>query len=136
MGLRSQDPPPFLLSFVGTSFQVESGSPLVTLKDGVWWLIGESIWAERCTEHNTGVHGNISYFQAWIRQQMKVNVAQVTHQQAQTQQSDVKSFIELTGQRQRLWSGMLIFVFSIYRSIKTTEIKIKDKKKKKNHLLI
>uniref|UniRef100_H3CCZ6 Transmembrane serine protease 2 n=1 Tax=Tetraodon nigroviridis TaxID=99883 RepID=H3CCZ6_TETNG len=65
---------PDMLCAQGTSAaacQAESGSPLVTLEDGVWWLIGESIWAERCTEHNTGVHGNISYFQAWIRQQMK-----------------------------------------------------------------
>ncbi|TWW77588.1 transmembrane protease serine 2-like isoform X2 [Takifugu flavidus] len=51
--------------------QADSGSPLVTLKNGVWWLTGDTIWGDKCTEHNIGVHSNISYFQAWIHQQMK-----------------------------------------------------------------
>ncbi|KAI3354415.1 hypothetical protein L3Q82_018939, partial [Scortum barcoo] len=30
----------------------DSGGPLVSLKDGVWWLIGDSVWGERCTKQN------------------------------------------------------------------------------------
>ncbi|KAM9359135.1 transmembrane protease serine 2-like [Symphorus nematophorus] len=50
----------------------DSGGPLVSLKDGVWWLIGDSIWGEHCTEQNKpGVYGNVTYFLDWIYHQMK-----------------------------------------------------------------
>uniref|UniRef100_H2S217 Transmembrane serine protease 2 n=1 Tax=Takifugu rubripes TaxID=31033 RepID=H2S217_TAKRU len=60
-------------SLISSQGLADSGSPLVTLKNGVWWLTGDTIWGDKCTEHNIGVHSNISYFQAWIHQQMKVN---------------------------------------------------------------
>uniref|UniRef100_H2S214 Transmembrane serine protease 2 n=1 Tax=Takifugu rubripes TaxID=31033 RepID=H2S214_TAKRU len=60
--------------------QADSGSPLVTLKNGVWWLTGDTIWGDKCTEHNIGVHSNISYFQAWIHQQMKVSYPEMKQQ--------------------------------------------------------
>ncbi|KAF3847993.1 hypothetical protein F7725_021021, partial [Dissostichus mawsoni] len=38
----------------------DSGGPLVSLKDGVWWLIGDNIWGEHCKEPNRpGVYGNV-----------------------------------------------------------------------------
>ncbi|XP_030260626.1 transmembrane protease serine 2-like [Sparus aurata] len=50
----------------------DSGGPLVTLQDGVWWLIGDSIWGEHCTEKNKpGVYGNVTYFLEWIYHQMR-----------------------------------------------------------------
>ncbi|XP_039987544.1 transmembrane protease serine 2-like [Xiphias gladius] len=50
----------------------DSGPPLVSLKNGLWWLIGESIWGEHCTEQNKpGVYGNVTYFLDWIYCQMK-----------------------------------------------------------------
>lgn len=56
-----------------TVFQTDSGSPLVSLKDGVWWLVGDSIWGEHCAEQNKpGVYGNITHFLDWIHRQMKV----------------------------------------------------------------
>ncbi|XP_031716393.1 transmembrane protease serine 2-like [Anarrhichthys ocellatus] len=51
----------------------DSGGPLVSLKDGVWWLIGDTIWGEHCTEQNKpAVYGNITYFLDWIYNQMRV----------------------------------------------------------------
>ncbi|XP_029302754.1 transmembrane protease serine 2-like [Cottoperca gobio] len=48
------------------------GGPLVSLKDGVWWLIGDSIWGEHCTEQNNpGVYGNVTYYLDWIYHQMR-----------------------------------------------------------------
>lgn len=53
--------------------QADSGGPLVSLQDGVWWLIGDTIWGEHCTEKNKpGVYGNITYFLDWIYHQMRV----------------------------------------------------------------
>ncbi|XP_031146730.1 transmembrane protease serine 2-like isoform X2 [Sander lucioperca] len=50
----------------------DSGGPLMSLKDGVWWLIGDSIWGEHCTEQNKpGVYGNVTYFLDWIYHQMR-----------------------------------------------------------------
>ncbi|KAM6932150.1 transmembrane protease serine 2-like [Lycodopsis pacificus] len=52
----------------------DSGGPLVSLKDGVWWLIGDSIWGERCTEQNKpAVYGNVTYFLDWIYNQMRTH---------------------------------------------------------------
>ncbi|XP_027136507.1 transmembrane protease serine 2 isoform X2 [Larimichthys crocea] len=51
---------------------IDSGGPLVSLKDGVWWLRGDNIWGEHCTEQNRpGVYGNITYFLDWIYHQMR-----------------------------------------------------------------
>uniref|UniRef100_A0A3Q4AN10 Uncharacterized protein n=1 Tax=Mola mola TaxID=94237 RepID=A0A3Q4AN10_MOLML len=51
----------------------DSGSPLVILKNGVWWLIGESVWGKHCTEQNPlNVYGNVTHFRNWIYQQMRV----------------------------------------------------------------
>ncbi|KAM9318645.1 transmembrane protease serine 2-like [Pholidichthys leucotaenia] len=57
----------------GTSTcHADSGGPLVSLMDGIWWLIGESIWRDHCTRENLpGVYGNVSYFLDWIYWQMK-----------------------------------------------------------------
>uniref|UniRef100_A0A3Q3F7H5 Transmembrane serine protease 2 n=1 Tax=Labrus bergylta TaxID=56723 RepID=A0A3Q3F7H5_9LABR len=53
--------------------QTDSGSPLVALKDGVWWLIGDCIRGQDCTEHQRpGVYGKIPFFLDWIFQQMRV----------------------------------------------------------------
>ncbi|XP_059186773.1 transmembrane protease serine 2-like isoform X2 [Centropristis striata] len=50
----------------------DSGGPLVALKDGVWWLIGDSIWGEHCTQRNRpGVYGNVTYYLDWIYRQMR-----------------------------------------------------------------
>lgn len=56
-----------------TLSQTDSGGPLVSLKDGVWWLVGDTIWGEHCTEQNKpGVYGNVTYFLDWIYHQMRV----------------------------------------------------------------
>lgn len=53
--------------------QTDSGGPLVSLKDGVWWLVGDSVWGEHCTgQDKPGVYGNVTYFLDWIYQQMRV----------------------------------------------------------------
>ncbi|XP_035009334.2 transmembrane protease serine 2 [Hippoglossus stenolepis] len=50
----------------------DSGGPLVALRDGLWWLLGDSNWGEHCTERNKpGVYGNVTYFLDWIYRQMK-----------------------------------------------------------------
>ncbi|XP_072248839.1 transmembrane protease serine 2-like [Leuresthes tenuis] len=50
----------------------DGGGPLVSLTDGLWWLIGDSIWAEHCTGQNKpGVYGNITQYLDWIYSQMK-----------------------------------------------------------------
>lgn len=68
------------LDLCWTLFQTDSGGPLVSLKDGVWWLIGDSIWGEHCAEQNKpGVYGNVSHFLDWIHDQMKVNTQKLTH---------------------------------------------------------
>lgn len=53
--------------------QTDSGGPLVTLKDGVWWLTGDSVWGGHCAEQNKlGVYGNVTFFLDWIYHQMRV----------------------------------------------------------------
>ncbi|XP_069004481.1 transmembrane protease serine 2-like [Embiotoca jacksoni] len=50
----------------------DSGGPLVSLMDGLWWLRGDSIWEEHCTGQNKpGVYGNVTHFLDWIFSQMK-----------------------------------------------------------------
>ncbi|KAK5868358.1 hypothetical protein PBY51_009384 [Eleginops maclovinus] len=50
----------------------DSGGPMVSLKDGVWWLIGDNIWGEHCNEQNRPrVYGSVTYFLDWIYHQMK-----------------------------------------------------------------
>ncbi|XP_070685509.1 transmembrane protease serine 2-like [Pempheris klunzingeri] len=56
----------------GDVCRTDSGGPLVSLKDGVWWLIGDSIWGEHCAEKNKpGVYGNVTYFLDWIYHQIQ-----------------------------------------------------------------
>ncbi|XP_076001447.1 transmembrane protease serine 2-like [Genypterus blacodes] len=51
----------------------DSGGPLVSQKDGVWWLIGDTVWGDDCTEHNKpGVYGDVTHFLSWIYHQMRV----------------------------------------------------------------
>ncbi|XP_024911124.1 LOW QUALITY PROTEIN: transmembrane protease serine 2-like [Cynoglossus semilaevis] len=51
---------------------VDSGGPLVSLTDGLWWLVGDSIWGENCVQTNKpGVFGNVTFFLEWIQDQMK-----------------------------------------------------------------
>ncbi|XP_068601390.1 transmembrane protease serine 2-like [Brachionichthys hirsutus] len=50
----------------------DGGSPLVSLKDGLWWLVGDSIWGDHCAvRRKPGVFGNVTYFLDWIYHQMK-----------------------------------------------------------------
>uniref|UniRef100_A0A3P9C328 Peptidase S1 domain-containing protein n=1 Tax=Maylandia zebra TaxID=106582 RepID=A0A3P9C328_9CICH len=52
----------------------DGGGPLVSLMDGVWWLIGDSIWGEQHAGQDApGVYGNVAYFPDWIHRQMKVH---------------------------------------------------------------
>jgi len=45
----------------------------VSLKGGVWWLIGDAVWGEHCPEQSKpAVYGNVTYFMDWIYQQMRV----------------------------------------------------------------
>uniref|UniRef100_K9J1C5 Transmembrane protease serine 2 n=1 Tax=Desmodus rotundus TaxID=9430 RepID=K9J1C5_DESRO len=56
------------------SCQGDSGGPLVTLKNSVWWLIGETSWGSGCAKANRpGVYGNMTVFTDWIHQQMRAN---------------------------------------------------------------
>ncbi|KAM8904377.1 transmembrane protease serine 2-like [Spinachia spinachia] len=51
----------------------DSGGPLVSLKDAVWWLVGDSVWGGHCTGRNKPeVYGNVTYFVDWIYHQMRV----------------------------------------------------------------
>ncbi|XP_035536320.1 transmembrane protease serine 2-like [Morone saxatilis] len=53
--------------------RTDSGGPLVSLKDGVWWLLGDNIWGEHCTgQERPDVYGNVTYFLDWIHHQMRV----------------------------------------------------------------
>ncbi|XP_070762161.1 transmembrane protease serine 2-like [Enoplosus armatus] len=56
----------------GDMCRTDSGGPLVSLKDGVWWLIGDSIWGEHCIEQNKpAVYGNVTFFLDWIFHHMR-----------------------------------------------------------------
>lgn len=53
--------------------QGDSGGPLVTLKNDIWWLIGDTSWGSGCAKAlRPGVYGNVTVFTDWIYQQMKV----------------------------------------------------------------
>ncbi|XP_047449744.1 transmembrane protease serine 2-like [Mugil cephalus] len=50
----------------------DSGGPLVSMKDGVWWLLGSDIWEEHCTgPDKPGVYQNVPSALDWIHRQMK-----------------------------------------------------------------
>ncbi|XP_034557361.1 transmembrane protease serine 2-like [Notolabrus celidotus] len=52
--------------------RTDSGGLLVSLKDGLWWLIGDSIWGQDCIEPNQpGVYSNITFYLDWMFQQMR-----------------------------------------------------------------
>lgn len=56
------------------SCQGDSGGPLVTLKNEIWWLIGDTSWGSGCAKPNRpGVYGNMTVFTDWIYQQMRAN---------------------------------------------------------------
>ncbi|ELW53211.1 Transmembrane protease serine 2 [Tupaia chinensis] len=53
--------------------QGDSGGPLVTLKNNIWWLVGDTSWGSGCAKANRpGVYGNMTVFTDWIYQQMKI----------------------------------------------------------------
>lgn len=53
--------------------QGDSGGPLVTLKNEIWWLIGDTSWGSGCAKaYRPGVYGNVTVFTDWIYQQMRV----------------------------------------------------------------
>uniref|UniRef100_A0A3B5AKP7 Transmembrane serine protease 2 n=1 Tax=Stegastes partitus TaxID=144197 RepID=A0A3B5AKP7_9TELE len=55
--------------------RADTGGPLVTLRHGLWWLVGDSIWGEHCAgQSKPGVYGNITLYLDWIYRQMKNNV--------------------------------------------------------------
>uniref|UniRef100_A0A2K6SG03 Transmembrane protease serine 2 n=1 Tax=Saimiri boliviensis boliviensis TaxID=39432 RepID=A0A2K6SG03_SAIBB len=57
------------------SCQGDSGGPLVTLKNSVWWLIGDTSWGSGCAKaYRPGVYGNVTVFTDWIYQQMRVTI--------------------------------------------------------------
>ncbi|XP_061538196.1 transmembrane protease serine 2-like [Phycodurus eques] len=52
--------------------KTDSGGPLVSQSDGLWWLVGDNIWPESCTDLNKpGVYSNVTFFLDWIYHQMK-----------------------------------------------------------------
>ncbi|CAJ1065759.1 transmembrane protease serine 2-like [Xyrichtys novacula] len=52
--------------------RTDSGGPLVSLKDGVWWLRGGDIWGPKCIEQNApGVYSDITFYLDWIFHQMR-----------------------------------------------------------------
>lgn len=56
------------------SCQGDSGGPLVTLKNEIWWLIGDTSWGSGCAKaFRPGVYGNVTVFTDWIYQQMRAN---------------------------------------------------------------
>uniref|UniRef100_A0A2K5HDE5 Peptidase S1 domain-containing protein n=1 Tax=Colobus angolensis palliatus TaxID=336983 RepID=A0A2K5HDE5_COLAP len=57
------------------SCQGDSGGPLVTLKNDVWWLIGDTSWGSGCAKaYRPGVYGNVTVFTDWIYRQMRVTI--------------------------------------------------------------
>ncbi|KAG8136498.1 hypothetical protein E2320_005073, partial [Naja naja] len=55
------------------SCQGDSGGPLVTMKNLLWWLVGDTSWGTGCaTQYKPGVYGNITMFTEWIYRNMQV----------------------------------------------------------------
>ncbi|XP_066477394.1 transmembrane protease serine 2 [Tiliqua scincoides] len=55
------------------SCQGDSGGPLVTLKDSLWWLVGDTSWGSGCAgPFKPGVYGNMTRFTDWIYRNMQV----------------------------------------------------------------
>lgn len=72
----------------------------MTLKNGVWWLIGDSIWMRHCTAQNKlSVHGNVTYFLDWIYHQMRVKDVRLLYKQVirSILMRDVMTLIRLDG---------------------------------------
>ncbi|EPY89735.1 transmembrane protease serine 2 [Camelus ferus] len=58
------------------SCQGDSGGPLVTLKNSVWWLLGDTSWGSGCAKaYRPGVYGNMTVFTDWIYRQMRAHGA-------------------------------------------------------------
>ncbi|XP_061483582.1 transmembrane protease serine 2 isoform X2 [Rhineura floridana] len=56
------------------SCQGDSGGPLVTLKNALWWLVGDTSWGTGCASRNKpGVYGNMTMFTDWIYRNMQAN---------------------------------------------------------------
>ncbi|XP_061682556.1 transmembrane protease serine 2-like [Syngnathoides biaculeatus] len=52
--------------------KTDSGGPVVAQSDGLWWLLGDNIWPESCSDPNKpGVYSNVTFFLDWIHHQMK-----------------------------------------------------------------
>ncbi|XP_015249290.1 PREDICTED: transmembrane protease serine 2-like [Cyprinodon variegatus] len=50
----------------------DSGGPLVSHMDGLWWLMGEGVWGEHCNGQNKpGVYTSIRHHLDWIYYQMQ-----------------------------------------------------------------
>ncbi|KAM9452928.1 transmembrane protease serine 2-like, partial [Salvelinus alpinus] len=63
---------PFLKCGMDSISKGYSGGPLVTEKDSVWWLVGDTSWGDVCDQRNKpGVHGNVAFFLGWIYEQMQ-----------------------------------------------------------------
>ncbi|KAJ7320590.1 hypothetical protein JRQ81_020101 [Phrynocephalus forsythii] len=56
------------------SCQGDSGGPLVTMKNALWWLVGDTSWGTGCaTVYKPGVYGNMTVFAEWIYRNMQAN---------------------------------------------------------------
>ncbi|XP_053160344.1 transmembrane protease serine 2 [Hemicordylus capensis] len=56
------------------SCQGDSGGPLVTVKNTLWWLVGDTSWGSGCAAQNRpGVYGNMTQFTDWIYRNMQAN---------------------------------------------------------------
>uniref|UniRef100_A0A8C8STL1 Transmembrane protease serine 2 n=1 Tax=Pelusios castaneus TaxID=367368 RepID=A0A8C8STL1_9SAUR len=57
------------------SCQGDSGGPLVTVKNSVWWLVGDTSWGSGCaSSRRPGVYGNVTVFTDWIYRNMQVKI--------------------------------------------------------------